>query len=304
LTERHGGAVAMAAPAKLNLYLHVTGRRPDGFHELDSLIAFAAVHDTVIARPAGELTLTVTGPFADALADEPDNLVLRAARALAGEADVEQGAALTLIKRLPVASGIGGGSSDAAAAIQALEELWELDLADETLDELALALGADVPVCLSGVAAQVGGIGERIEPVPPLPEAPLVLVNPLHALATPAVFRARGGGFSRRATLSGPYGDAEALAAALAATANDLTAAARGILPELGAVIDALETAPGVLLARMSGSGATCFALFAEDAAAEAAATMIAEAHPGWWVAASHLVSDVGDVTPDESETA
>lgn len=301
MIARHGGAVVAAAPAKLNLYLHVTGRRPDGYHELDSLIAFADVHDTVIAEPAGELALTVAGPFAADLADEPDNLVLRAARALAGAAGSERGAALTLIKRLPVASGIGGGSSDAAAAMRALKDLWRLDLPAEALDELALALGADVPMCLAGVAAQIGGIGEVIDPVPALPAAGLVLVNPLRAVATPAVFRARAGGFSRRMALAGPFADAAALAAALAATANDLALAARRILPELDAVIDALETAPGALLARMSGSGATCFALFASAAAAAAAAHSIAAAHPDWWVVATHLVSDIADVTPDRA---
>lgn len=289
-------AVTRAAPAKLNLYLHVVGRRADGYHLLDSLIAFAGVHDTVRAAKADALTLATEGPFAKALAGEADNLVLRAARALADLAGVPPRAALTLVKRLPVASGIGGGSADAAAAITAVSALWRVSPAPAALAKLALALGADVPVCLAGKAAQIGGIGEEMAPAPPLPRAPLVLVNPLVPLPTPTVFKARTGAFSAPAPLAGAPRDARDLAEALEARRNDLAAAAIGLVPVIRTVLDALEAQPGCLLARMSGSGATCFALFERGEEAAVAAAAIRAAQPGWWVEASHLVGDTREI--------
>jgi 4-diphosphocytidyl-2-C-methyl-D-erythritol kinase len=285
-------AARRAAPAKINLYLHVVGRRADGYHVLDSLVAFAGVHDTVVAENANALTLAVEGPFAAALSAEADNLVLRAARALADAAGVRPWAALRLVKRLPVAAGLGGGSADAAAALLAAAELWRVAPKPGALARLAVKLGADVPVCLEGRAAQVGGIGEKVEPAPPLPRAPLVLVNPLVPLPTPAVFKARGGPFSKPAPLAAAPRDARDLAEALAARRNDLTDAALGIVPAIRDVLAALEAQPGCLLARMSGSGATCFALFARDDAARAAAAALRAAMPGWWVEASELVSE------------
>ena len=288
-----------AAPAKVNLYLHVTGRRADGYHLLDSLVAFAAVHDTIVAEKADALTLAVTGPFAGALSAEPDNLVLRAARVLANAAGVRPSAALHLVKRLPVASGIGGGSADAAATLLAASELWGLARDSESLAKIGLALGADVPVCLAGKAAQVGGIGEKIDPAPALPGAPLVLVNPLLPLSTPSVFKVRSGPFSQPAPLGDAPRDARDLAEALAARRNDLTPAARGLVPEIADVLAALEAQLGCLLARMSGSGATCFALFAHAGEARGAAAAIRAAKPGWWVEASELVGDTSRLAPE-----
>ena len=196
-------------------------RRLNHLHVLlDSLVAFAGVHDTVVAEKANALTLAVEGPFAAALSAEADNLVLRAARALADAAGVRPWAALRLVKRLPVASGIGGGSADAAAALLATGELWRVTHKPGALAKLALKLGADVPVCLEGKAAQVGGIGEKIDPAPPLPRAPLVLVNPLVPLPTPAVFKARSGPFSKPAPLASAPRDARDLAEALARAAT------------------------------------------------------------------------------------
>lgn len=292
-------AVRRAAPAKINLYLHVVGRRADGYHLLDSLVAFAAVHDTVVAEKADALTLAVAGPFAAALSAESDNLVLRAARALADAAGVPPRAALRLVKRLPVASGIGGGSADAAAALLAVADLWRVAPEPAALAALALKLGADVPVCLAGRAAQMGGIGETIDPAPPLPPAPLVLVNPLVPLPTPSVFKARSGPFSQPAPLASAPRDARDLAEALAARRNDLTAAASRIVPAIQDILAALEARPGCLLARMSGSGATCFALFARADEARAAAASIRAARPGWWVEASGLVGDVSGLAPE-----
>ncbi len=271
-------ALESFAPAKVNLALHVLGRRDDGYHLLDSLVVFAAVGDVLRAAPDGALTLAVTGPFAAALDGTGDNLVLRAARALAAASGVAPRARLTLEKRLPVASGIGGGSADAAAALRVLARLWGVAPASA---ELALALGADVPVCLAGRAARMGGIGETLAPAPRLPECGIVLVNPGVAVATHAVFRARSGGFSPPLDLPAGWEDAAAMAADLARLRNDLEAPACALEPAIGTVLAALLALPGARLARMSGSGATCFALFATAAAARAAAARVAR--PGWW---------------------
>ncbi|MBL6456511.1 4-(cytidine 5'-diphospho)-2-C-methyl-D-erythritol kinase [Belnapia sp. T6] len=264
-----------AAPAKVNLYLHVTGRRPDGYHLLDSLVVFGPGGDELAAAPAEGLSLRVEGPFGGALAAEPDNLVLRAARALAAAAGREAEAALTLTKRLPVASGIGGGSSDAAAALRLLDRLWDTGLGAERLAAIAAGLGADVPVCLAVRPARMQGIGEVLLPAPTLPECGLLLVNPGIALATPAVFKARQGGFTPPAALPEAWPDAAAMAAGLAALRNDLEAPAIALCPPVAEVLAALRTLPGCLLARMSGSGATCFGLFASPEAARSAAAAL-----------------------------
>jgi 4-diphosphocytidyl-2-C-methyl-D-erythritol kinase len=262
------------APAKVNLWLHVTGRRPDGYHELDSLAVFAGVGDVVTAAPGSELALTFSGPFGGALAAEADNLVLRAARALhPGGA-----AALHLEKNLPVASGIGGGSADAAAALRVLAKLWGVE---RDLAPLALQLGADVPVCLASRPMRMQGIGEVLSPAPALPDCGLLLVNPGVAVPTPAVFKARTGGFSAPAALPAGWATAAAMAADLAACTNDLQDAAIGIAPVIGDVLATLARLPGALLARMSGSGATCFALFDSPAQAAAAAALVTPAT--WW---------------------
>jgi 4-diphosphocytidyl-2-C-methyl-D-erythritol kinase len=284
-------AIAVAAPAKLNLYLHVTGKRDDGYHELDSLVAFADIHDTVDVRPSAALSLKVDGPFHTALGNRTDNLVLRAALALAEAAGIEPTARITLTKRLPVAAGIGGGSADAAAAIVALCRLWSIDPPADVLGALALSLGADVPVCLGGRPAFVGGIGEALDPGPVLPAVPLVLVNPMRQLSTPAVFAAREGPFGKAARFDEIPFDAATLAALLAARGNDLTEAAVSLAPEVAAVLMALEEVPGTLLARMSGSGATCFALYADEINAARAAAVIAAGNPAWWVAAGKLLT-------------
>ncbi len=263
------------APAKVNLYLHVTGRREDGYHLLDSLAVFPAVGDTLTARADAVLSLTLAGRFGASLAAEPDNLLLRAARALAPG----RGAALGLEKNLPIASGIGGGSADAAAALRVLSRLWGMPKAN--LPALALGLGADVPVCLASRPARMQGIGEILAPVPALPDFGMVLVNPGVAVPTPSVFKARSGDFTSPAILPESWPDAAAMAADLRRCGNDLQAPAIGIAPVIGEVLAVLDALPGCLLARMSGSGATCFALFANAAAAQAAAQTIAR--PNWW---------------------
>jgi 4-diphosphocytidyl-2-C-methyl-D-erythritol kinase len=271
--------VRVTAPAKLNLTLHVLGRRPDGYHLLDSLVAFADIGDVVEARPADRLSLEVGGPFAGAI--DGENLVLRAG-ALLGEG---RGAALRLEKNLPVASGIGGGSADAAAALVALARLWGIAIPPE----LPVRLGADVPVCLARTPAWLGGVGELLDPAPPLPEAGLVLVNPLVPLPTPAVFKARAGAFSRASRFSEAPADAAALAALIRARRNDLTEAAIALVPAIAEVLARLEGEGRALVARMSGSGATCFGLYESGDAARAAAARIER--PGWWVAAGRLAT-------------
>ena len=285
-------AVAAFAPAKVNLYLHVTGRRNDGYHLLDSLVAFVDIGDRLRAEPAASLSLTVDGPeAADLAAAGDDNLVLRAARLLADRAGITAGAALHLDKHLPVAAGIGGGSSDAAAALLALRGLWRLSLADEALCALGASLGADLPACLYRRPVWVGGSGEHLAPAGPLPEAGILLVNPRRALPTPAVFAARRGPFGDVGRFEPMPSSATALARALMPCRNDLTEAAIGLVPEIGVVLARLGRLPGSLLARMSGSGATCFALFADRAAAEEARALVAAAEPRWWCAAGGFIS-------------
>lgn len=267
------------APAKVNLHLHVTGRRADGYHLLDSLAVFPAVGDTLRAEPAADLSLAVTGPQAGALSAEPDNLVLRAARRLAEATGVSHGARLVLDKNLPVASGIGGGSADAAAALRLLAKLWGVAIPPD----LAATLGADVPVCQVSHPARMGGVGEILTAAPRLPPFGMVLANPGLGVATPAVFRARAGApFTPAATLPPAWPTAAAMASDLAALGNDLQAPAISLCPAIADVLAALAALPGCLLARMSGSGATCFALFPDADTARAAAARLA--HPGWWV--------------------
>jgi 4-diphosphocytidyl-2-C-methyl-D-erythritol kinase len=278
-------AVVEAAPAKINLCLHVTGRRLDGYHLLDSLVVFADVADRVFASPAHGLSLVVAGAEGAGLQAEADNLVLRAAR-LMGIED----AALVLDKHLPVASGIGGGSADAAAALRALSRLTGLPL--PALDEV-LTLGADVPVCLSGLPARMSGIGEVVDPLPALPALACVLVNPRLPVPTPQVFAALTSRDNPplpdlpRAALT----SAEAFCGWLNAfTRNDLVPAARAVAPILDDVQAALEATPDCLLARMSGSGGTHFGLYANSEAATGATSELRARHPFWWIETGRIL--------------
>lgn len=296
---RSGEAIEVIAPAKVNLFLHVVGRRLDGYHELDSLVVFAAVGDRIAVEADAALRLTIDGPFAASIPATDDNLVLRAARRLSvldprNHTLTKRGAAITLTKSLPVAAGIGGGSADAAATLRALCALWRFDPKPSDLDDLALELGADVPMCLAGRPAFVGGIGERLDPPPPLPPAWLVLANPGVALPTPTVFRQRSGSFSPPGRFDAVPADATALADVLAARRNDLTEAAVEVEPVVGTCLEALARLPDCLLARMSGSGATCFGLFVAEPAARSAAADLASANPAWWVRAAPILDSAG----------
>lgn len=285
--------------AKVNLTLRVVGRRVDGFHDLESVVAFADCADRITLQPDEALGLTMSGPLADACGDTSDNLVLKAARLL-GErvADLRVGH-FTLEKVLPVAAGIGGGSADAAAALRLLARLNELALDDRRIMEVALKTGADVPVCVASRAADMTGVGEGLLPLD-LPTMPCVLVNPRVPVATRDVFNAlglRNGELLIGATdvmMQGPsWPDAgcatDEWIAALARSSNDLEAPAARIEPVISDVLTALRATGNVRLVRMSGSGATCFAIFAQDADAHAAGEQLRAAHPGWWVHAGTL---------------
>lgn len=293
MTRGEGIPIRRRAPAKVNLYLHVLTLRPDGYHDVDSLIVFAGVFDEIEASPAARPRLTLTGPFARQLdaVDRDANLVVLAARALAASSGGGAGAALVLRKNLPVAAGLGGGSSDAAATLRALRELWGLDVSESDLRAVAGGLGADVPACLGRSPVYAGGIGDVLDPAPALPDAWLVLVNPGVPLATAEVFRRHGPARSVVARFHDPPADAAALADLLSRRSNDLEDAAIRLAPAVADVIDALRGLDGCLLARMSGSGATCFGLFADADAATSAAAEVAAARPAWWVREGRMLA-------------
>jgi len=288
MTERH----VERAHAKVNLWLNVVGRRADGYHLLQSLIAFSDLADGLEALPSDGLSLALDGPGAAALGGEADNLVLKAARALAAEAGVPPRASLRLTKRIPMAAGLGGGSADAAAALRVLSRLWRVELAPQRLMALAARLGADVPMCLAGRPALATGIGDVLAPAPALPSCGLLLVNPGVALATPAVFAARRGAFSParpldESWLGEGWSDLSSFVAALAARGNDLGAAALSLQPVVGEVLAFLRASAGARYAAMSGSGATCFALYDSLAAAEHAAAGVPAR---WWRHAGRFI--------------
>jgi 4-diphosphocytidyl-2-C-methyl-D-erythritol kinase len=276
------------ARAKVNLWLNVVGRRADGYHLLDSLVAFTDLADTLEVAPADGLSLALDGAEAAGIAGDADNLVLKAARLLADRAGVSPRAALRLTKRIPVAAGLGGGSADAAAALRALVELWRVAMPEEELFDLAAELGADVPMCLAGRAALASGVGEILRPAPPLPSCAILLVNPGTPLATPEVFAARRGAFSVARPVPPPWPDLAALVAALSARGNDLTDAATSLSPAIADVLEALRRTDGARYAAMSGSGATCFALYDTVEAAGRAAMHLPT---GWWRHAGLVVS-------------
>jgi len=283
--------LSVPAPAKINLFLHVGDRRDDGYHALQSLVGFAETGDALELSPARELKLLIEGPFAGALEAGGDNLVLKAARALTAHAGIAGGAAITLTKNLPVASGIGGGSADAAAALRGLAGLWGLKLPQDELRAVAAGLGSDVPVCVSSGAQWMEGRGERLTALDPLPAMAMVLINPGVSVATPKVFAALGARHGTGLPPPPQFAGAASLVAYLKDTANDLEAPARAIAPVIGEVLALLASQPGARLARMSGSGATCFALFDGDDDATAAARAIGEAHPQWWAVTTRIAS-------------
>ncbi|KQP96407.1 4-(cytidine 5'-diphospho)-2-C-methyl-D-erythritol kinase [Methylobacterium sp. Leaf117] len=283
------------APAKINLTLHVLGRRAgDGYHELESLVAFTGAGDTLTLEPGPDLTLTVTGPTAGPAGPLDDNLVIKATRNLARLRPGLRHGAFHLVKRLPVAAGIGGGSSDAAAALRLLGR-WN-DLAPDHPDLIAAArtTGADVPVCLMPRARMMRGAGESIGPALDLTPIPAVLVNPGVPVETAPIFRALGLAVGERyGTDAHPVIAARlsrsGLLEAIGPARNDLEAPARTLAPAIDVALAALRREPGCRLARMSGSGATVFALFDHRSDAARAARHLSAAQPNWWVSAAFL---------------
>lgn len=267
--------VEVFAPAKINLTLHVTGQRADGYHLLDSFVCFAGIGDRLSVEKAAETSLSVTGPFAKDVPNGPDNLVLRAANLLGVTARIK------LEKNLPAAAGIGGGSADAAATLEALTDLYNIPLPDR---QQVLTLGADVPVCLMGGQVRMRGIGDDLTPIDSVRMSwPTVLVNPGVSVPTPEVFRR----LARKTNLPMPDDMLEDIYNEfpdwLGHQRNDLEAPAIGIAPVISQVLDALRAEAGCRIARMSGSGATCYAIFDEDDQASAAVEAIRHAHPDWW---------------------
>jgi 4-diphosphocytidyl-2-C-methyl-D-erythritol kinase len=287
MTAMAGDGGRWLARAKINLYLHVTGRRADGYHCLDSLIVFASLGDTVHVEASDDLVLSIDGPFAAGLPMGPNNLVFEAATSLARAAGIQAGAHIKLHKVLPVAAGLGGGSADAAATLLALRALWQVPMNDAALHALAARLGADVPVCLTHRPSLIGGIGHDVRPAAALPRFALLLVNPGQAVSTAEVFKGLPNAFAPGLPWRESTGQTTALAQALAQRRNDLEPAARRTAPIIGEVIDTVAALPHCRLARMSGSGATCFGLFDDLTQAKTAADELTAARADWWVQAS-----------------
>lgn len=285
------------APAKINLYLHVTGKREDGYHLLDSLVVFAndgmAAADEISLSASDAYSLKITGPYSSVLKNESpknnhdNNLVTKALRSLSSKLRRAPHYAVELYKNLPVASGIGGGSADAAAALRAAAKLWNIPVDSEMVKRTAMETGADVLACLYNKPCYFGGIGDIIDGVDDLPRTYMVLVNPNVPLPTPHVFKARVGDFTPAARFPHMPKTAEELAALLSARTNDLQVPAKLLCEVITDVLAALNAQPNCLLARLSGSGATCFGLFARIEDAEAAASAIRQLGREWWVAVS-----------------
>jgi 4-diphosphocytidyl-2-C-methyl-D-erythritol kinase len=285
--------------AKVNLTLRVMGRRTDGYHDLESVVAFADCADRLTLTPGPELSLQTVGPLASACGELSDNLVLKAARLLKEVVPGLKAGSFVLEKVLPVAAGIGGGSADAAAALRLLARLNNLSLEDQRLQDVALRVGADVPVCLASRACDMTGVGDKLLPLSP-PTMPAVLVNPRVPVATKDVFAALGlrqgellvgatDVMMQAASWPDEGGSLEEWVEALAAGTNDLEEPATRIQPVIGEVVAALNATNGAWLARMSGSGATCFAIYENTADAGRAADKIRKEHPSWWVHAGTL---------------
>jgi 4-diphosphocytidyl-2-C-methyl-D-erythritol kinase len=274
--------------AKINLDLRVCGRRADGYHDLDSVVVFADVGDGLTFAPAERLVMTIDGPFGNGLSSGDDNLVHRAAKALAQMAGREALAHIHLRKRLPIAAGIGGGSADAAATLRGLTRLWQLPFNPSDLLSLATRLGADVPVCLGSTAARMQGIGDVLTSISSPAGFPLLLINPRRAIPTPDVFRALGTiSGARTSGLDGAT--RQGFRDHLQSSVNDLEPAAMQIEPVIGKVLDALRAEPGCVFARMSGSGPTCFGIFDGPGSRDSAVSRLELANPGWWVVGTDI---------------
>lgn len=292
-----GGSVALtvSAPAKINLFLHVVGRRRDGFHLIQSLFAFASFGDQLTVSADCELKLELEGPFSHNLEAE-NNLVLKAAVALAQAANLDNpGAKIRLCKNLPVAAGIGGGSADAAAALHALQDIWQVQTTNHEVLQLALELGADVPACYVGQPVIVSGIGEEMKPYEHLPNVPLIVVNPGRKMSTSqvfAAFREQAPTFSKQMPDS-LIRDGIDIWDLLSRTRNDLEIVVSRLVPRVKNCLQAISKTSQCRLARMSGSGACCFGLYDDQQSARLAAEEIKSLYPSWWVQTGHIQGTV-----------
>jgi 4-diphosphocytidyl-2-C-methyl-D-erythritol kinase len=289
LAQNSPEGLSIFAPAKINLYLHIIGKRSNGLHILDSLVVFAGYGDIVSVTSSAELTLTIEGPFAKNLSTCNDNLVIKAAKTLAKFAGIEPKAHIILTKNIPVSAGVGGGSADATATLRALTELWKISLSKAELMHLAQKLGSDVSVCIAGGPSFMSGTGEKIIPAPILPNFWMVLVNPNVAVSTRDVFSKYGADVSTDKVFKEIFQSTDKMCDALATCKNDLTPAAITVAPVIQDVLGALQRTKGQMLVRLSGSGATCFAIFSNKIAAKIAAKNLSQKYPQWWVkAAAH----------------
>jgi len=274
------------APAKLNLFLHVVGKRWDGYHLLESLVVFTEFGDTLEFYPDDTLSLDITGEFSDKIVADENNSVLKAARTLKEKIGCRHGARITLRKRIPVAAGLGGGSSDAAAVLRALPKLWNIPVEFALLQNIAAGLGSDVSVCLGAKPALVRGVGEQVTPVDIPVKAWVVLINPLLPVPTIEVYRRYSSGFDVSSPLD-PVDSFSALICEMSERRNALTEASVSLCPAIAEALQALRETEHCQLARMAGSGATCFALYEKEAQAKAAAQQLKKTFPDWWVTTS-----------------
>lgn len=286
-------AVLENAWAKVNLALHITGRREDGYHSLDSLVVFANSGDKVSVAAAIDLKITVTGPMADALSNGQDNLVLLAANKLkeiaAARGINTSGAHISLVKRLPVAAGIGGGSADAAATLRALNMHWDLPFTNQDLERIGASLGADIPVCIANKSSRITGIGTELYPISDFPKMHIVLANPNVAISTPTVFENLTDRENSPLPKFPTVNNQEHWLRWIKIARNDLHTAASSLSPKIELVLGALS-AEGAQLVRMSGSGATCFGIFSDASEAKRAAKTLQISHPNWWVNAAQTI--------------
>ena len=283
----------LEAPAKINLSLLITGRRDDGYHLLDSIVVFAKTHDRITISPNEGLALHISGPFQKVLSGVENNSILKAARSIVRKTGVKPDALITLEKNLPIAAGIGGGSSNAAAAIHGLNHFWKTDLNSGEMKSIGLSIGTDVPVCLCGLSARVSGIGEKVQILSKIPSFGLLLVNPGFAVSTSQVFKLWSGPFSKEVPSQNiNFNNPQDLVSYLLGLRNDLEAPAKEVCPQIGHVLKVIGATEECLLSRLSGSGATCFGIFNNSAAAEAAAVKISSQHPTWWVNSTVIRQD------------
>ncbi|MGH1402719.1 MAG: 4-(cytidine 5'-diphospho)-2-C-methyl-D-erythritol kinase [Alphaproteobacteria bacterium] len=292
----HKQTLTLFAPAKINLFLHITGKRRDGYHLLDSLVAFADIGDTITIEPAPHFSFHITGPFAKYFKDseqteyiDGSNLITRAVKALSQITKHPTNFKITLDKHLPLASGLGGGSSDAATALWGFIQLWSLEKDADYLLPLMLQLGADVPVCLNCRPTLMRGIGDELQSAPTMPEIPIILINPMRACPTADIFLRYNKAFKPQTTLPTALTPTDHFIDVLKRHSNDLYMPAIDVLPDIKNIIHALDAQNGCMLARMSGSGASCFGLFDTTEHAVHAATIIQKENPDWWVKTGYL---------------